>query len=488
MSGALVDPSAWRRVVYGIRRLESQRRPLFRERRRRRVPLGGSSSTEIVTDGCECNTQLNIAGEPLDGDPTVCCTSHKRWRISLGPVLGNKILYHLGGDVWSTWNDDPELDNPVEIECYPASDLYDVVLTLTSTGATITLEARDDLNCEPICFSYIKAGPFHCQRANEFRLSKFAGIAGLQLPMCLCIAPEYSADFDPIPDCSLDCGEYELSDTSCEVLSFSADNSVTIPGDASVQVKVFMEAYGAGGGGGGSGGAQSNSTAGGGGGAWAVNCVTLAGGTVLDVTVGQGGAGGDGGLSSNCTFGTGQKSGFPGTSSTVVIRGGATLLEAGGGTGGGSNCGGSGSHGFGGGILTGCAGTGEGGCSRGRHWCADPSCVDIKCPDTFSGCANNRGGGDAGGPEGGLGGLDGGAQCGCTGLTCPGGCDGGAGFFPGGGGGGGICIPDVNAPGGSGGDGAGGLVRIFAVEFSCAPPAESGDCTPCGESEPEPEE
>src|SRR5690606_25761435 len=96
---------------------------------------------------------------------------------------------HAGDDVWSTFHADSELDNPVEIECDPESDLYDVVLELTSTGATMTLEARDTLNCDPVCFVYERTGTYACKGANKFRRVTFSGTEGLDLPLCVCVTP-----------------------------------------------------------------------------------------------------------------------------------------------------------------------------------------------------------------------------------------------------------------------------------------------------------
>src|SRR5690606_5326368 len=115
---------------------------------------GGGGGGTTLTDGCECNETFLTEGVPLSGSPTVCCGGHERLKVNLGPTLGEKFLYHAGGDIWSTFNADSNLDNPVEIECYPDVDLYDVVLELTSTGATITLEARSALNCDAVCFEY----------------------------------------------------------------------------------------------------------------------------------------------------------------------------------------------------------------------------------------------------------------------------------------------------------------------------------------------
>lgn len=159
----------------------------------RQAVAGSSRSTNgtTLTDGCECSQTLFAEGVALtSGTPTVCCESHKRWTIDLGDTIGTKTLYHLTDDTWSTFNSDGNLDNPYEHDCGGSTDEYDVVMDLTSTGATITLEARAALNCDEVCFTYELAGTFACKGANRFKLAKFSNASELSLPQCVCLIPQ----------------------------------------------------------------------------------------------------------------------------------------------------------------------------------------------------------------------------------------------------------------------------------------------------------
>lgn len=188
-----------RDIAREIDRLERQLRLLGGGTVRQAV-AGGASSTDStsLTDGCECNNNFTLEGVKLTGSPTVCCEGHTRKSVDLGSVLGVKTLYHAGGDIWSTFNADSEFDNPVEIECYPYDDdAYDVVLDLAAKK--ITLEARDTLNCDAVCFEYQRELPYSCKKANQFNLIKFSGASELSLPSCVCVLP--ATDTVPCANC-----------------------------------------------------------------------------------------------------------------------------------------------------------------------------------------------------------------------------------------------------------------------------------------------
>lgn len=175
---------------------------------------GGCTGTTTLTDGCECNTDSLVEGVTLPGDPLICCEGHLWFTINLGTTIGEKTLYHLGGDIWSTYNSDSNLDNPWTNSCGSGDgDDYDIVMELTSTGATITLEARSSGDCGVVCFEYDRALTFGCKKANQFNLIKFSGTDGLGLPACVCVSPSTAT------------GSF---DTACACYSAAADVPGTV--------------------------------------------------------------------------------------------------------------------------------------------------------------------------------------------------------------------------------------------------------------------
>lgn len=159
--------------------------------------VGGSGGGTGLTDGCECDNSLLSAGSFLSGSPTICCTGHERFSLNLGSQFGDFVLYHAGGDIWSTFNSDGGLDNPWVNDCGGGStDEYDIVMDIAAN--TITLEARAALNCAEVCFEYRRDDLFGCVKGNQFELAKFdfppfISIGGNNvravLPPCVCVEP-----------------------------------------------------------------------------------------------------------------------------------------------------------------------------------------------------------------------------------------------------------------------------------------------------------
>lgn len=141
MSGAFVDPSAWRRVVNGVRRIEGQPRKLHRERRRRPIPLGGGTGGGTLhTDPCVCGGcvpggfvttcpefpeapteySLHLLGHPLEA--------------VFGPFV---LLVHDVDCIWVSdvfenvnLNGDPNRDYFFKLDFSAGTGIEDVVLTL----------------------------------------------------------------------------------------------------------------------------------------------------------------------------------------------------------------------------------------------------------------------------------------------------------------------------------------------------------------------
>lgn len=137
--------------------------------------------------GGECCGELR-QGIPLSGDPTICCEGHDQLTANFGETIGTHNLWHQGGDVWSTFSEDGLEDNPFVFECSGGSDEYDIVLDLTTNK--ITLEPREELNCDPVCISWgLDHDVFQCLGSNRFRVEHFSVPDGVVVPSCLCLAP-----------------------------------------------------------------------------------------------------------------------------------------------------------------------------------------------------------------------------------------------------------------------------------------------------------
>lgn len=209
------DEQGFRRAKEAIRRIESTSDS--GARRRRHVPItarrAGGSWGNSLTGGCTCNNQTLIDGFALGGDPTVCCSGHGRFSINLGDTLGSFILYHAGGDIWSTFNQKEALDNPLVVACNTPEDAYDIVMDIAAN--TIVLEPRElPLNCSRICFEYRRSPLFSCYKANEFRLARFENAFELELPACVCPTPlSYRTPTGDWPACNI-CSEAGPSDSA----------------------------------------------------------------------------------------------------------------------------------------------------------------------------------------------------------------------------------------------------------------------------------
>ena len=174
----------------------------------------GSSvqGANTLGEGSGCGCQAFIKGYPLPGDPTICCWGHSK----LYSEAVDRFFYWDGAnEVWTTFNEDSDLDNPLIVECCPSTtttagttttttagttttcewvqDLYDLVVTPSLTASTIELVPRATEQCCTRSATY-DGGKFRCQGSNQFELFDFCNVSELNLPSCICLAPYTEAE------------------------------------------------------------------------------------------------------------------------------------------------------------------------------------------------------------------------------------------------------------------------------------------------------
>lgn len=182
-------------------------------------PDDPSYPTNITNCGC-FRRYYPPCPDPLP-EATICCDAHYVYEANLALPGGNSgvfSFYHQGGDIYSTFSEDEDEDNPYthdHICCLddPPPELlsecetieqeegvYDFVMDLSETPPRIRMEARTPpASCPPLCAEWLLANPvFQCNMVNEFQLGRFSGWpmtvdanANLftKFPRCVCVIP-----------------------------------------------------------------------------------------------------------------------------------------------------------------------------------------------------------------------------------------------------------------------------------------------------------